>query len=430
MPEESNSKQRRLKPPPKEDPISNLLRLGILAADVGRRADARACFAAVLDIDPNNEQALLWQAGLASDPRESLVYLAQVLTLNPRNEYARAGIRWARKRVTRFEQAGRRVQGPPRPVDLKSPAVRDRGKEAVKAHRARRLISSIGGAVLLCILAFLVGGLFALVGGDDQQTVRAALLPTTAPTATFTATLRPTFTPTTTDTPTPTLTHTPTPTPTDTPVPTDTPTPTETFTPIPTPTVNPTDTPTFTPPPTDTPSPQPTATPTIVATEPPTPTPPPPPPTPTPPPPPPPTPTPPPVAASNRWIDINLSSQSLSAYEGDVPVYWTLVSTGTRWTPTVTGRYHIYLKVRSQAMSGPGYYLPNVPYVMFFYRAYSLHGTYWHNNFGQPMSHGCVNLRTEDAQWLYEWSGPVVPPGKNSARASDQNPGTLVVVHY
>ncbi|MDH4138467.1 MAG: L,D-transpeptidase family protein, partial [Anaerolineae bacterium] len=193
----------------------------------------------------------------------------------------------------------------------------------------------------------------------------------------------------------------------------------ETLTPSPTPTARPTDTPTFTPLPTDTPSPQPTATPTMVATEPPTPT-------------PPPTPIPPspPVAASSRWIDINLSSQSVTAYEGDVPVYWALASTGTRWTPTVTGRYHIYLKVRSQAMSGPGYYLPNVPYVMFFYKAYSLHGTYWHSNFGQPMSHGCVNLRTEDARWLYEWSGPVVPPGKNSVRANDENPGTLVVVHY
>jgi lipoprotein-anchoring transpeptidase ErfK/SrfK len=81
-------------------------------------------------------------------------------------------------------------------------------------------------------------------------------------------------------------------------------------------------------------------------------------------------------------------------------------------------------------MSGPGYRLPNVPDVMFFYKAYALHGTYWHNNFGQPMSHGCVNLRTEDARWLYEWSGPVVPAGKNSVRASDENPGTLVVVHY
>jgi len=175
MSEESNPQQRRLKPPPKEDQISNLLRLGILATDVGRRADARACFAAVLDIDPNNEQALLWQAGLAEDPRESLAYLARVLTINPRNQYAKAGIRWARKRVTRFEQAGRRGQGLSRPVDLTASAVRARGKEAVRAHRARRLISSIGGATLLCVLAFLIGGLFALVGGDDQQTVRAAL---------------------------------------------------------------------------------------------------------------------------------------------------------------------------------------------------------------------------------------------------------------
>lgn len=429
MPEESNPQLRGLKLPPKEDQISNLLRLGILAADVGWRADARACFAAVLDMDPNNEQALLWQAGLADNPYESLAYLARVLTINPRNEYAKAGIRWARKRVTRFEQADRRVKGPPRPVDLTAPVVHARGKEAAKAHRARRLISSIGGATLLCALVFLVGGLFALVRGDDQQTVRAALLPAIAPTATFTDTLHPTSTATATDTPTPTLTHTPTPMPSDTPTPTDTPTetpvPTDTptETPSPTPTVSSADTPTFTPPPTDTPSPQPTATPTIVATEPP-PTPPPPPPL------PPPTPTSPPTAASNKWIDVNLSSQSLTAYEGDVPVYWALVSTGTRWTPTVTGRYHIYLKVRSQAMSGPGYYLPNVPYVMFFYKAYSLHGTYWHNNFGQPMSHGCINLRTEDARWLYEWSGPVVPAGKNSVQASDENPGTLVTVHY
>jgi lipoprotein-anchoring transpeptidase ErfK/SrfK len=430
MPEERDLHQRR-QSPQKEDQISNLLRLGILAADVGRRADARACFAAVLDMDPNNEQGLLWQAGLADDPHESLAYLARVLTINPRNKYAKAGIRWARKRVTKFEQAGRRVQGPPRPVDLTSSAVRARGKEAVKAHRARRLISSIGGAALLCLLAFLVGGVFALIESDNQQTVRAALLSTTLSPATFTVTLRPTLTATATDTPTPTLTHTPPAMPTDTPTPADTPTPTETPRPSPTPTVRPTDTPTFTLPPTDTPSPQPTVTPTIMVTEPATPTPPPPPPpTPTPSPTKEPTPTSPPEAASNKWIDINLSAQSLSAYEGDVPVYWALVSTGTRWTPTVTGRYHIYLKVRSQTMSGPGYHLPNVPYVMFFYKAYSFHGTYWHSNFGQPMSHGCVNLRTEDAQWLYEWSGPVVPPGKNYVRASDQNPGTLVVVHY
>jgi lipoprotein-anchoring transpeptidase ErfK/SrfK len=55
-------------------------------------------------------------------------------------------------------------------------------------------------------------------------------------------------------------------------------------------------------------------------------------------------------------------------------------------------------------MSGPGYNLPNVPYTMYFYRGYAIHGTYWHNNFGSPMSHGCVNLATPDAQWLYNWA--------------------------
>jgi lipoprotein-anchoring transpeptidase ErfK/SrfK len=55
-------------------------------------------------------------------------------------------------------------------------------------------------------------------------------------------------------------------------------------------------------------------------------------------------------------------------------------------------------------MSGPGYYLPGVPYTMYFYKGYGLHGTYWHSNFGTPMSHGCVNLKTEDAGWLYNWA--------------------------
>ena len=55
-------------------------------------------------------------------------------------------------------------------------------------------------------------------------------------------------------------------------------------------------------------------------------------------------------------------------------------------------------------MSGPGYYLPDVPYVMYFYQSYGLHGTYWHSNFGQPMSHGCVNLPTPEAEWFFNWA--------------------------
>ena len=125
-----------------------------------------------------------------------------------------------------------------------------------------------------------------------------------------------------------------------------------------------------------------------------------------------------PKAASSgngsRWIDIDLSNQAVYAYEGDVLVNSFIVSTGTRYTPTVTGQYKVYVKYRSTSMSGPGYYLPDVPYVMYFYKGYGLHGTYWHNNFGTPMSHGCVNLRTDDAGWLFNWASV----------------GTVVNVHY
>jgi lipoprotein-anchoring transpeptidase ErfK/SrfK len=126
-----------------------------------------------------------------------------------------------------------------------------------------------------------------------------------------------------------------------------------------------------------------------------------------------------PVVASGgnggaRWIDVNLSTQSVYAYEGDTVVNSFVVSTGTSLTPTVTGKYKIWIKFVSTDMSGPGYYLPDVPYAMYFYKGYGLHGTYWHNNFGTPMSHGCVNLRTADAEWLYYWA----------------TVGTVVNVHY
>jgi lipoprotein-anchoring transpeptidase ErfK/SrfK len=123
-----------------------------------------------------------------------------------------------------------------------------------------------------------------------------------------------------------------------------------------------------------------------------------------------------PAAASGgeRWIDVDLTNQMLYAYVGDTVVNSFLVSTGTWLHPTVTGQFNVYVKYRSAPMSGPGYYLPDVPYIMYFYKDYGLHGTYWHNNFGTPMSHGCVNLRTDQAAWLYSWASV----------------GTLVNVHY
>jgi lipoprotein-anchoring transpeptidase ErfK/SrfK len=111
-----------------------------------------------------------------------------------------------------------------------------------------------------------------------------------------------------------------------------------------------------------------------------------------------------PVGNGVRWIDINLSEQRLYAYEGDILQTSFLASTGTWATPTVTGTFQIWNKTRIQDMSGPGYYLPDVPYVMYFYKDYGIHGTYWHNNFGTPMSHGCVNLTIPDSEWLYNWA--------------------------
>lgn len=86
------------------------------------------------------------------------------------------------------------------------------------------------------------------------------------------------------------------------------------------------------------------------------------------------------------------------------------VSTGVRDTPTPRGRFRIFSKHRQMRMRGPGYDLPNVPYVMFFRRGgYAIHGTYWHNDFGRPRSHGCVNMRIGDAGLLYRWA-PVGTP--------------------
>jgi LysM repeat protein len=108
--------------------------------------------------------------------------------------------------------------------------------------------------------------------------------------------------------------------------------------------------------------------------------------------------------SSGKVILVILSQQRTYAYEDGKLMRAVTVSTGLPATPTVTGEYSVYVKYAAQLMTGPGYYLPNVPYVMYFYRGYGLHGTYWHNNFGHPMSHGCVNLPTNEAEWFYNWA--------------------------
>lgn len=107
---------------------------------------------------------------------------------------------------------------------------------------------------------------------------------------------------------------------------------------------------------------------------------------------------------AGREIVVDLSNSRVYAYENGILMYEAVSSNGLPATPTVQGSFTVRSKVRSQTMSGPGYWLPNVEWVMYFYQGYALHGAYWHNNFGQPMSHGCVNLTNEDALWFYNFA--------------------------
>lgn len=108
--------------------------------------------------------------------------------------------------------------------------------------------------------------------------------------------------------------------------------------------------------------------------------------------------------SSGRAIVVSTDNQRIYAYQDGQMIRSHLVSTGLPDTPTVKGDYKVYVKYTATDMSGPGYYLPQVPYTMYFYQGYGIHGTYWHNAFGRQMSHGCVNLPTEEAQWFFNFA--------------------------
>jgi len=322
---------------------------GLQAAQVGQMARARRFFAAVIEVDPSYEDAWLERAKVLDDPQEVMAHLSRVLTLNPANQEARALLRSVRRDAGNLP--------PYMPTNLPpvaaSRAPVPRPLTPVKAEESRG--SSTPWWILAALIPILLCLLVALLT-DAPQTVVAALLPTDTPTPTPTFTPTPTYTPTPTPTPTftPTPTYTPTPTPTNTPTPTSTPTPSITPTPLPAD-----------------------------------------------------------KSLAGKWIEIDLSQQRLYAHEGHKQVFSAVVSTGTRYYPTVQGRFKVYVKYTATRMTGPGYNLPNVPWTMYFYGSYAIHGTYWHSNFGTPMSHGCVNMKTNEAKWLFNWTPK----------------GTLVVVH-
>lgn len=105
-----------------------------------------------------------------------------------------------------------------------------------------------------------------------------------------------------------------------------------------------------------------------------------------------------------RWIDVDLSEQTLRAYENGAIVQTYLISSGLPATPTPTGQFRIWIKLRTDDMAGAGYYIEDVPWVMYFYQGYGLHGVTWHANFGHRMSHGCVNQPNAMAEWLFSFA--------------------------
>jgi hypothetical protein len=123
------------------------------------------------------------------------------------------------------------------------------------------------------------------------------------------------------------------------------------------------------------------------------------------------TPTKRPEGVKGRWVGVDLYEQVLIAYEDDKMVYATIISSGAPKPNhgTNKGLFRIWARLRQDTMTGgmggpDYYYLPQVPYVMYFDQAISLHGTYWHDGFGYRKSHGCVNLSITDARWVYEWT--------------------------
>lgn len=150
------------------------------------------------------------------------------------------------------------------------------------------------------------------------------------------------------------------------------------------------------------------------------------------------------ATGTRKWIDVSIGKQTLIAYEGQRPVFATLISTGRgglgdegesdpQGEKTVRGTFMIYEKSVSSTMDGDedradSYELQDVPFVQYFHRGFALHGAYWHDDFGRKRSHGCINLAPYDAAWLFEWTDPEVPADWHSALNKQR--GTVVHVRY
>ena len=147
------------------------------------------------------------------------------------------------------------------------------------------------------------------------------------------------------------------------------------------------------------------------------------------------------LAPGEKWVDVNLSTQSLVAFEGDRPVFATIISSGrhndddkTKDHRTVQGSFrvtekHIAATMEADTAQDGPYKIEDVPWIMYFEGSYAMHGAFWHSSFGKERSHGCVNMQPVDAKALFGWTGPSLPAQWHGVKATDKNPGTRVIVH-
>jgi lipoprotein-anchoring transpeptidase ErfK/SrfK len=342
------------------------------AYNCGESLEARRYASDAIQIDPNLEEAWLILAALGT-PQASVAYLTMALRINPHNIKAQQELVWAYNRLEN-DQSLPGSNGFPADNDPIYKTVTNipgsKKKRFVDKNKIPRVFNKLGILLVysfflmvlmvgFCVISILLNypkDTIVIAKNDPQENSTGIIKEVT-----------------------------------QTPLGTSTPLPTSTISPIPTITItmHPTRALTFTSTPTFINTNLPMLLPGVLK-------------------------VPDEIEENEKWIDVNVSSQTIYAMEGSERINSFRVSTGKQDTPTVGGKFHIYDKLVTASMSGEDYYYPEIPYVMYFYQGYGFHGVTWPLKLGVPSSYGCVNMLTPDAEWLFNWA----------------DVGTLINVHY
>ncbi len=329
----------------------------------GEKLEAKKWASIAIQQDPSLEEAWLILAAL-SNPRASIAYLKLTLRNHPDSLHAKGGLRWAYDRLVEEKDPVSVLPEIPEGKQIPSPG--NFSHKTLSGQRPRKPRGIPFIFPIFFILGLLLASLLVWISIPTKMVVFADNFSRERP---YDVLIKPSLTPTNTVTPLPTAIASPTVTITPTLTPTDTQTPTQTS--IPTITLTPT---------------LPSGLERIPEG----------------------------IGTGEKWIDVNLSSQMIFALEGNKAINSYKVSTGKDETPTVTGLFSIYVKIKAAPMQGEDYFYSEIPYILYFYEGYGFHGVTWPLNLGTPTSHGCVNMLTSDAEWLYDWA----------------DVGTYVYVHY